>query len=308
MRLRSRTLGSVSHLLARLLALSLAPLFAPLLAPLLALSLALSLASGARSAPVLAGEAAAPSPESTADFGRAAPTTAAALSKEEVATPAEVSQTGMPSAKRSNPVSAAGEVSSHAPPQDEARAAATRRALAIAAPLLPAASAKLAASSPVAADEGDIEIDPDLKEAAKSALRWAHDAKQWVQPGRPGSAEGAYKDADSADGQTSERARAAAEARASLASNAGPGGEQQGQLYDRPGRTDTNFLREGIKFIRDIADHPVTWLLMPILALGMAASWLVQHRSQRDKRRVRGRVARGQREPSVSGRRRRKGR
>jgi hypothetical protein len=291
MRLRSRTLGSVSHL--------------PALLPVL--FLALSLASQVRGAPVLQGEADPPSPESTAESGRAAPA-GVALSKEEVATPAEVSRTGVASVKRPNPITAAEELSGRAP-QEEARAAATGRVLGnAAAPLLPPASAKLAASSPVAADDGDIEIDPDLKEAAKSALRWAHDAKLWVQQARPGSAEGAYKDAESVDGQTSERARVAAEARASLASNAGPGAEQQAQSHDRLGRSDTNFLREGIKFIRDIADHPVTWLVMPILALGMAASWLVQHRSQRDKRRVRGRSVRGQREPAVSGRRRRKGR
>ncbi len=270
---------------------------------------ALLLALEASCVPVILGEAATPSPESVVDAGPAAP--AAFPVKDETTAPADGPRLGLPSARRASPNTAAGPAPNPGMPVDDARDAGARRTLPKPDPQRVSASVKPVTSGPLHANEGDIEIDPELTEAAKTALRWAHDAKQWAQPAPPGADGGAYPDTESAAAMASEIARAAADARRGMAPNPGlgevdPTDPERTRSYGRPGAADVNFVQEGLKLIRDIAEHPVTWLLMPVLVFGMAVVWVVQYRAQADKRRVRGRSNRGQRAPPVRGRRRHK--
>ena len=291
MRVGSCTPGSVLHLLAVLPAL------------LLALE--------ASCVPVVLGETSTPSSESLADTGPVAPT--ASPVRDENTPPAGGSGLGMPGARRAGPNVAAGPAPMAGTSLDDGRDAGAKRTLPNPDPQRVSAGAKPIAPVPVRGNDGDIEIDPELTEAAKTALRWAHDAKQWTQPTRPGAEGGAYTDAEAAGAVATELARAAADARRSMAANpalvgAGPEGTEGSRQYDRPGAANINFVQEGLRLIRDIAEHPVTWLLMPVLVFAIAVVWVVQYRALADKRGVGGRSNRGQRALPTQGRPRRKDR
>ena len=264
---RSLTLGSVLHLGALLLALEASgePVLGhdatPTLTPLTSLT------------------------GSNAEAGRANPTEAEPLPGA-AATLADTSRPGVPPVKRPTPTAAASAQPTQGPPVDEARdpVAAVARTRANAAALRSPASAKAVASEPVAGNDVkiEIEIDPELKQAVKTTLQWAHDAKQWVEPAHSGAADGGDKSAESAAALAARAAAAAADSRGAeyLPSN------QQARLYGPSAGDDFNPVREGLKLLRDIADHPVTWLLIPLLAFGLAAASLLQRRSKVERRRT----------------------
>ena len=265
---RSLTLGSVLHLAALLLALE---------------------ASGE---PVLQSDATptltplTSSTGSNAEAGRANPAEAAPLPGA-AATPADVSRPGVLPVKRPTPTVAASAQPTQGPPVDEARdsaVAAVARTRANTAALRSAASAKAAASEPVAGTDAniDIDIDPELKQAVKTTLQWAHDAKQWVEPGHSGTADGGDKASESAAVLAARAAAAAADSRGAEY----PPPNQRARLYGASAGDEFDPVREGIKLLRDIADHPVTWLLIPLLAFGLVAASFLQHRAKLERRRT----------------------
>ena len=260
---RSLTLGSVLHLAALLLALEASgePVLqsdaTPTLTPLTSLT------------------------GSNAEAGRANPAEAAPLPGA-AATPADTSRPGVTPVKRPTPTVAAS--AQPTPPVDEARdpVAAVARTRANTAALRSAASAKAAASEPVAGTDANIEIDPELKQAVKTTLQWAHDAKQWVEPGHSGTADGGDKSAESAAVLAARVAAAAADSRGAEY----PPPNQQARLYGASAGDEFDPVREGLKLLRDIADHPVTWLLIPLLAFGLAAASLLQRGAKLARRRT----------------------
>ena len=267
------------------------------------LVLALLLASEARSTPVLPDEAIPPSPllGLPTELGRATPLGTSPL-QGGATTPADLSLLGTPLTGRRTPASAVRAVPIQVQPLDAPRGAAVaKHARENATVLRTQAGAKPSASGPLAGDEIDIQIDPDLKEAAKTALQWAQEAKQWVRPaGGLGSADGTYQESASADRSAPGRGGAAVGTEGNMSPNSEPDAEyppagRQAHSYDRPAGGELNLIREGIKFIKDVAEHPVTWLLMPIVAFGSAAMWVVQYRTQLEKRHVGGQAARGRR-------------
>ena len=266
---RSLTLGSVLHLAALLLALEASgePVLqreaTPTLTPLTSLT------------------------GSNAESGRATPADASPLPGV-AATPADVSRPGVPPVKRPTPTAAASAQPTQGPPVDEAHdptaAAAVARTRANSAALRSAASAKAAASEPVAGNDAHIgiDIDPELKQAVKTTLQWAHDAKQWVEPGHSGAADGGDKASESAAVLAARVAAAAADSRGAEY----PPPNQQARLYGPSAGDEFDPVRAGLKLLMDIADHPVTWLLIPLLVFGLAAASLLQHRAQVDRRRT----------------------
>ena len=262
---RSLTLGSVLHLAALLLALEASgePVLqsdaTPTLTPLTSLT------------------------GSNAEAGRANPAEAAPLPGA-AATPADVSRPGVLPVKRPTPTVAAS--AQPTPPVDEARdpVAAVARTRANTAALRSAASAKAVASEPVAGNDAkiEIEIDPELKQAVKTTLQWAHDAKQWVEPAHSGAADGGDKSAESAAVLAARVAAAAADSRGAEY----PPPNQQARLYGASAGDEFDPVREGLKLLRDIADHPVTWLLIPLLAFGLAAASLLQRGAKLARRRT----------------------
>ena len=268
---RSLTLGSVLHLAALLLALEASgePVLrseaTPTLTPLTSLTSLTSLTG------------------SNTESGRATPADASPLPGA-AATPADVSRPGVLPVKRPTPTVAASAQPTQSPPGDEARdpAAAAARTRANTAALRSGASAKAAASEPVAGNDANIDIDPELKQAVKTTLEWAHDAKQWVEPAHSGAADGGDKASESAAALAARVAAAAADSRGAEY----PPPNQQARLYGPSAGDEFNPVREGLKLLRDIAEHPVTWLLIPLLAFGFAVAALLQHRATVDRRRT----------------------
>ena len=250
------------------------------------------LALGARGVPVLLGDADQTLSGAAAESGRVAPA-AVAPPQEGGATPANASPIVAPRVPRGSPGPATGAETIEAQALEEPPDTTLLRARANSAPPRPLSAAKPAASRPRAGDDDGLEIDPDLKRAAKTALEQAHDAKQWVQPENMGLGDGAFT--------------AGPLGNAPL--NPAPGADyspasDEAEPHDRSSGGDANLILEGIKLVREITGHPVTWLLLPILAFGMLAWRVLQHRARAGRRHARGRDARGVRTSSGTGRRR----
>ena len=242
----------------------------------------LLLASVAVGAPVLLDETMPPSslsPESTTEFGRTAPAPVSPLPRA-ATTQAEVPRSETPPARQSNPASTAASDSARSQRHDAAHDAAVGN------------RAKVAGPARVIDGERGIEIDPDLKEVAKTALQWAREAKHWVDPASSGADTGIFQQPEPTDGSAFEKGDGRAGPTRITPSNPGPGTDPP---YARSTATELDLIREAIKFIREVAWHPVTWLLMPLVVLGSAAVWVVQHRAQTERRQMSGLAARGQR-------------
>ena len=255
---------------------------------------ALGLAMGAGGVPVLLGDADAALSAAAAESGRAAPAAIAPLSPG-VGPAGGEAPIGVPRTGRggTEPVAAA-DTTLH-------------RARANVEPLRPLSTSKPAASATMSADDDGLDIDPDLKQTVKTALDWAHDAKQWVQSANKGGGDGVYKDA-AASGEHGPGGGAAAVGSGTAAINSSPGshyspGSEPARLHDRDSAGDANLVRDGIKLIRDLAENPVTWLLLPILAFGMLAWRALLHRAQAGTRRVKRRDGRRARALAQTGRR-----
>ena len=255
----------------------------------------MGLAVGARGVPVLLGDADAASSAVAAESSRAAPAASTPLLEGAAPRGGEV-RAGAPPAGRGKPgpVAAADTSAAQAtgvPPDPSLlRARANVKPIRLPSALNPAASA-------AAAGEHDgHDIDPDLKQAVKTALDWARDAKQLVQPANKVEGDAVYKDA-AASGERGPGAGPAAGEPGNAAVTSGPGsvylpGSEAARLHDREPAGDVNLVREGIKLIRDLAESPLTWLLLPILAFGMLAWRALLHGGQAGTRRVRGRDGR----------------
>lgn len=169
-------------------------------------------------------------------------------------------------------------------------------------------SASNPATSAAAPGEHDgHDIDPDLKQAVKTALDWARDAKQLIQPAHKVEGDAVYKNA-AASAERGPGAGPAAGESGNAAVTSGPGsadlsGSKAARSHDQEPAGDVNLVREGIKLIRDLAESPLTWLLLPILAFGMLAWGALLHRAQAGTRRVRRREGRDARALAQTGRR-----
>ena len=257
---------------------------------------ALGLPVGAVGVPVLPGDADAAGPTATAETGRAAPASLAPPIERVAPAQGGESRVAVPRTGRGGPGPVA--------------AAETTPAQAVGAPFDPAAPraranvellrslspSKPAVSAGVAGNDDGLEIDPDLKQAVKTALDWTHDAKQWVQSANKGAGDGVYKDA-AASGEHGPGSGVVAVGPGTAAVNSSPGsdsspGSETARLHDRDSAGDTSLVRDGIKLIRDLAEHPVTWLLLPIAAFGMLAWRALLHRAQAGTHRVKGREGR----------------
>lgn len=267
------------------------------------------LALDVRGAPVLLSDADPALSGAAAEPGRAAPT-AVAMPQEGGTTPVDALR---PRSLRANPGSASAAQTLRKQDLEERPDTTPLRARANAAPPLSPAAAKPAASAPLPGADDGLEIDPDLNQAAKTALEWAHNARQWVQPANMGVDDGAFKGTASPDERrsgTGDGSAMGSDRNAPLSPGRGsdyPPASDEAQLPNRSFNGDPNLIREGFKLIREIAGHPVTWLLIPVLVFGAAAWSVLQHRGQIARRGMGRRGARGQRPSSNLGRRRRKG-
>ena len=258
----------------------------------------MGLAVGAHGVPVLLGDADAASSAVAADPSRAAAAAHAPL-PEGAAPPVGEARAGAKPAGRgkSGPMAAADTTAAQATgvPPDPG----LLRARVNVEPLRLPSVSNPAASAAAAVDHDGHDIDPDLKQAVKTALDWAQDAKQRVQPANKLEGDAVYKDA-AASGERGPGAGPAAGESGNAAVTSGPGsvylpGSEAARLHDREPAGDVNLVREGIKLIRDLAESPLTWLLLPILAFGMLAWRALLHGGQAGTRRVRGRDGRGAR-------------
>ena len=267
---------------------------------------AMGLAVGARGVPVLLGDADTASSAVAAESGRAAPAARAPL-LEGAAPPGGEVRAGAPPAGRGKPGPVAAADTSAAQATGVPPDPSLLRARANVKPIrLPSAS-NPAASAAAAGEHDGHDIDPDLKQAVKTALDWARDAKQLVQPANKVEGDAVYKDA-AASGERGPGAGPAAGESGNAAVTSGSGsvylpGSEAARLHDREPAGDVNLVREGIKLIRDLAESPLTWLLLPILAFGMLAWRALLHGGQARTRRVRGRDGRGARALAQTGRR-----
>ena len=244
-------------------------------------------------APVLSDETVPPSsrlPESTTEFSRTAPVAVSPLPRD-ATTQAEVprSETSPP-ARPSNPASTPASDSARSRRDEAARDAAVDNA-----------GAKVAGPARAIDRERGIEIDPDAKEAAKTALQWAREVKHWVDPMNSGADTSTFQRPEPTVGSAYETRVGGAGPTRITPSNLGPGPDSPNSHSTA---VEIDLIREAIKFIREVAWNPVTWLLMPFVALGSAALWVVQHRTQTERGLMRGRAVRGQRGSLDPGRRR----
>lgn len=277
MRWRSRTLGSFLHLQALFLALS------------------------AVGAPVLPDETL-PAPalsELSTDFGRVAPAGASTLQNGAPPSNSIPRLAATPGGRQNSDVAATAESAASQPP-GQAPAATLGPARAKAAAPRPQTDANSVASG-LSIDDG---LDPELKEAAKTALQWIQEAKERIQP------TGASQGFEAADG--SAPTGGAVEPSGNIVST--PGRReyqptfQQGNPIGPPTGAELDLIREAIKLVKEVAWHPLTWLLMALVALGSAAAGVMQHRAHAARRRFRRYATRGQRGSWDRGGRRRDGR
>ena len=270
------------------------------------------LALDARGAPVLLSAADPALSGAAAEPGRAAPT-AVAMPNEGGATPVDASRIVTPRSLRANPSSASAAQTLRKQDPEERPDTTPLRARANAAPPPLPAAAKPAASAPLPGADDGLEINPDLNQAAKTALEWAHNAKQWVQPANMGVDDGAFKGPASSDERrsgTGDGSAMGSDRNAPLSPGRGsdyPPASDEAHFSNRSFNGDPNLIREGFKLIREIAGHPVTWVLIPVLVFGAAAWSVLQHRGQIARLGMGRRGARGQPPSSNLGRRRRKG-
>lgn len=258
MRSRSRTLGSFLLLQALFLAL------------------------GAFGGPVLPDETipAPLLPELPTELGRVAPAGASTL-QSGAASSDGIAHPVTTSARRQNSDVAAG--AEFTPPQPpgqvhqttsdptRARAAAPRP--------------QTGASSVAPGRSIDDDLDPELKEAAKAALQWVQEARERFEPAR-------------ADQVFEATARSAS---APVGGAAGSPGDMRSTPMPReyqatppPGHpigpstgAELDPIRAAIKLVKDIVGHPLTWLLLVLVALGSVGVAFLKFQSRVASRRFR---------------------
>lgn len=162
-----------------------------------------------------------------------------------------------------------------------------------------AARAKPALQAAAAGGEPDAEIDPDLQEAAKAALQWAHEARDAVLPAQQDglAAESAAASAPNpAAVQPAPVTPLIAAPEVATLPPVAPAGRPIGKL---------NLVQEAIERIKTIAGHPFTWLVVLLAAFGSAAAGVVRYRGYLQRRRSRRRAGmrRGQSLDPARGRR-----
>ena len=167
----------------------------------------------------------------------------------------------------------------------------------------PAARAKPAPRAASAGAEPEVEIDPDLEEAAKAALQWAHEARDAVLPAQQDGLE-AESAAASAPHHAGVEPRAVTpliaepdtDVAVTLSQAAAAGQSTRGQL---------NLIQEAIALAKTIVGHPFTWLVVLLVAFGSAAVGVMRYRVYSERRRRRSRVGLQGRESLDPSRRRR---
>ena len=178
---------------------------------------------------------------------------------------------------------------------DEASAAALSAARASARAQQPQTGPRPEAVEGTAGGEGDIAIDPDLKDAAKSALQWMHEAKQLMLPSGIGTAAGTGQEPGTAIGSAPRYTSGGA-------GDGNSGADGQATAQGRRSGDTRNLIREAIALAKEVAAHPVTWLLLLLVAFGGAAASVLQYRARVEHRWARKRAAHGRRGSSEAAR------
>ena len=120
-------------------------------------------------------------------------------------------------------------------------------------------------------DEGD-DLDPDLKGAAKAARQLLRDAMPWTEP-QEGGTNGRGPDVATPDGVGRGGLYAGSASEQYAAGAAGAAGAAQ-----RPG--DPNLVRDAIKRVREVLEHPMTWLVIALIAVGSAGVSIAKRRAK----------------------------
>ena len=234
---------------------------------------ALFLASRAFGGPLLPDEAtAAPALSETTGFGHVAPADTSPLRSGATASDG-IPHPVVTSARRQNSEAATGAQSSSPQPLGPARAKA-------AAPPSRIGTNPAGPGSPI-----DDDFDPELKEAAKAALQWVREARDRIEPARAGQG------FEAADRSASAPAGNAAGFSGDMRSTPGQPREYQatplpGHPIGPPTGTGLDPIQAGIKLVKDIAGHPLTWLLIVLVVLGSVGVAFLQHQSHVARRRL----------------------
>lgn len=233
----------------------------------------LFLTLGASGGPVLPGETAAAPPlsELSTGFGQDDPADASTLRSG--ATASDGLQPVATSAKRQNSDVASGAEPGAPRPLGQPHEASMGSARAkITAPRAQTGTNPAGPGTAIGDD-----LDPELKEAAKAALQWVREARERIEPARAGHG------FDAADGSASAPAGSAEGSPGDMGSTPGPREYQATPILrgtiDPLTSAELDPIWAAIRLVKDIAGHPLTWLLMVLVGLGSVGVAFLQHRS-----------------------------
>ncbi|MEN3349725.1 MAG: hypothetical protein V7632_3360 [Bradyrhizobium sp.] len=135
------------------------------------------------------------------------------------------------------------------------------------------AAGKTAPAPIVSASDG-ADIDPDLKEAAKAARQWVEESVPWAQQRSKGQD-------DSSEAHSRQRDATESEAERAIAGELYPGSATDGR-GPRMGTppAEMNIGTEAVKFIKEVLSHPMTWLVVALVVMGMVAVSMAKRRAK----------------------------
>jgi hypothetical protein len=128
------------------------------------------------------------------------------------------------------------------------------------------------APAPIVSAGDGADLDPDLKEAAKAARQWVEESVPWAQQRSKGQD-------DSSEPHS--RQRDAIESEHAIAGELYPEGATDGR-GPRMGTplAEMNIGTEALKFIKEVLSHPMTWLVVALVVMGMVAVSMAKRRAK----------------------------
>ena len=231
----------------------------------------LLLAADASAAPVRLDEAALRPPEWPGELGRAAVGRAVPVPAG-AAPPTDLPRSAFPPVRRPTPAIAPEANRTQSQPLDDAHGTTGNPARAQADALRSQTDAIPAMPEPSV--EGD--IDPDLKEAARAAHQWVREAVPWPRQLNVGDAPYDLFKAG-AEGLVKFLAPAVS---GTGPDEAYPGDPQEPRTFRgaaQPNRI--NLVGEVLKFVKEVLGHPMSWLVIALMAIGKVAVSIASRRS-----------------------------
>jgi hypothetical protein len=141
------------------------------------------------------------------------------------------------------------------------------------------------------------DIDPELREVARSARQYTQQAKERViQSARASLSNEILQGADPAIAPASAPTRGdedvggAAQPTVDFGAEHARASRPELSLRIQVGN-EINLIRRGIELARDVVEHPVTWLVMSVVALGALITWIVRVQTLASNRRLRSRIS-----------------